>query len=68
MSRANKVNPGRYTTAGRLTPDDLGRERQRQAAPAPEPEPAPRPRRGAAGRAGRVGAETAAKPPAPRRR
>jgi hypothetical protein len=34
MSRQNKVNPGRYQMAGRLTPDDLGRERQRQAAPA----------------------------------
>lgn len=30
MSRQNKVNPGQYTTAGRLSPDDLGRERQRQ--------------------------------------
>jgi hypothetical protein len=31
MSRQNKVNPGQYTSAGRLSPDDLGRERQRQA-------------------------------------
>jgi len=30
MSRQNKVNPGQYTSAGRLSPDDLGRERQRQ--------------------------------------
>lgn len=30
MSRQNKVNPGQYTLAGRLTPDDLGRERPRQ--------------------------------------
>jgi hypothetical protein len=31
MSRDNKVNPGRYTAAGRLSPDDLSRERRRQA-------------------------------------
>ena len=30
MSRQNKVNPDHYTIAGRLTPDDLARERQRQ--------------------------------------
>lgn len=30
MSRQNKVNPGQYTIAGRLSPDDLGRERERQ--------------------------------------
>jgi hypothetical protein len=27
MSRENKVNPGRYTQAGRLSPDDAARER-----------------------------------------
>ena len=32
MSRQNKVNPGQYTSAGRLTPDDLGREMRRQQA------------------------------------
>lgn len=30
MSRQNKVNPGRYKVAGRLSPDDLGRELRRQ--------------------------------------
>jgi hypothetical protein len=30
MSRPNKVNPGQYKLGGRLTPDELGRERQRQ--------------------------------------
>lgn len=30
MSRKNKVNPDHYTMAGRLTPDDLARERTRQ--------------------------------------
>ena len=30
MSRTNKVNPGQYTIAGRLTLDDLGREREKQ--------------------------------------
>ena len=30
MSRQNKVNPGQYTSAGRLSPDDLGRELRRQ--------------------------------------
>jgi hypothetical protein len=31
MSRKNKVNPDHYKVAGRLTPDDLARERQVQA-------------------------------------
>lgn len=30
MSRQNKVNPGHYTRAGRLDPDELGLERRRQ--------------------------------------
>jgi hypothetical protein len=30
MSRHNKVNPDHYTIAGRLTPDDLARERHKQ--------------------------------------
>ena len=36
MSRQNKVNPSQYQIAGRLTPDDLARERvkQRNVAPA----------------------------------
>ena len=34
MSRTNKFNPGQYTQAGRLTPDDAAREmkKQREAA------------------------------------
>jgi hypothetical protein len=31
MSRSNKVNPDHYTIAGRLSPDDLARERAKQA-------------------------------------
>ncbi len=31
MSRQNKVNKSNYDQAGRLTPDDLARERKRQA-------------------------------------
>jgi hypothetical protein len=31
MSRHNKVNPDHYTSAGRLSPDDLARERKKQA-------------------------------------
>jgi hypothetical protein len=31
MSRLNKVNKGNYDQAGRLTPDELGRERMNQA-------------------------------------
>jgi hypothetical protein len=33
MSKHNKVNPGQYTQAGRLTPDDAAREmvKQREA-------------------------------------
>jgi hypothetical protein len=30
MSRQNKVNKGNYDQAGRLTPDDLARERVKQ--------------------------------------
>ena len=38
MSRKNKVNPDHYKVAGRLSPDDLARERMKQSAPRP---PAP---------------------------
>ena len=31
MSRHNKVNPDHYTLAGRLSPDDLARERRKQS-------------------------------------
>lgn len=31
MSRLNKVNKDRYTVAGRLTPDEIARERLRQS-------------------------------------
>ena len=30
MSRKNKVNPGQYTQAGRLSPDDAAREVRKQ--------------------------------------
>jgi hypothetical protein len=30
MSKNNKVNPGQYTQAGRLSPDDAARERGKQ--------------------------------------
>jgi hypothetical protein len=30
MSKQNKVNPGTYTQAGRLSPDDAARERIKQ--------------------------------------
>jgi hypothetical protein len=33
MSKRNKVNPGQYTQAGRLSPDDAARERRAQDAP-----------------------------------
>jgi hypothetical protein len=33
MSRHNTVNKDNYTQAGRLTPDDMARERQKQARP-----------------------------------
>ena len=33
MSRKNKVNPDHYKVAGRLSPDDLARERMKQSAP-----------------------------------
>ena len=29
MSRQNKVNKGNYSQAGRLTPDDMAREREK---------------------------------------
>ena len=60
MSRQNKVNKDSYTQAGRLTPDDMARERQKQQKPdrpdAARPftgrdvinrAPGPRPKRGA---------------------
>ena len=37
MSRKNKVNKDNYTQAGRLTPDDMARERQKQTKPEREP-------------------------------
>jgi len=37
MSRHNKVNPAHYTIAGRLTPDDLARERRKQATTSASP-------------------------------
>jgi hypothetical protein len=33
MSRRNKVNPDHYKLAGRLSADDIARERMRQTAP-----------------------------------
>jgi hypothetical protein len=33
MSRENRVNPGTYTQAGRLTPDDAAREYAKQRQP-----------------------------------
>ena len=45
MSRINKVNPGQYTSAGRLTPDDLGRERQKQVEKRTAPPAPPAPKR-----------------------
>jgi hypothetical protein len=36
MSRQNKVNPGMYTQAGRLTPDDAAREAKKQRESAPD--------------------------------
>lgn len=35
MSRQNKVNPGKYTQRGRLTPDDAAREMAKQQAASP---------------------------------
>jgi hypothetical protein len=37
MSRQNKVNPDHYKLAGRLSPDDLARERQRHMGSQPDP-------------------------------
>lgn len=33
MSKQNKANRNNYTQAGRLTPDQMGRERMKQAKP-----------------------------------
>jgi hypothetical protein len=65
MSKHNKVNPGQYHLAGRLTPDEAARERVKQrntpasATKAPRFEDAPGPRRNTAPRAA-----SAAKPAA----
>jgi len=37
MSKRNKTNPGQYTQAGRLSPDDAARERGRQVVPVASP-------------------------------
>ena len=46
MSRQNKVNKSNYTQAGRLTPDDMAREREKMSRPEGDrvknQEPAPR--------------------------
>jgi hypothetical protein len=46
MSKHNKVNPGQYYVGGRLTPDEMARERMKQqrtpaSTPASTPPPAP---------------------------
>jgi hypothetical protein len=38
MSKHNKANKSNYIQAGRLTPDDMARERQRQGTPRVDPE------------------------------
>jgi hypothetical protein len=43
MSRQNKVNPDHYTQGGRLSPDDLARERQKQSQSGLRPEGKSRP-------------------------
>ena len=35
MSRQNKVNKGNYEQAGRLTPDDMAREREKMSGSLP---------------------------------
>ena len=37
MSKQNKVNKSNYDQAGRLTPDDMAREREKQSAGAKAP-------------------------------
>jgi hypothetical protein len=44
MSKHNKVNPGQYTQAGRLSPDDSAREHQKQTHSAPPEQGAVPPR------------------------
>lgn len=69
MSRKNKVNPDHYKVAGRLSPDDLARERLRQSAPKTartSDEPAGRPT-WMYGRAADTGETAAAKPSATKR-
>jgi hypothetical protein len=41
MSKQNKVNPTQYHVAGRLTPDDLARERVKQRSVAPSGDATP---------------------------
>jgi hypothetical protein len=64
MSRPNKVNPGQYKLGGRLTPDELGRERQRQLGQAAKA--APTRTRAAPTRAPAPAAKTPAGPASPR--
>jgi hypothetical protein len=75
MSRHNKVNPNHYTSAGRLAPDDLARERMRQSQLRPDwhdrredrPFPPMTPARGA-GRLQTVAVDREARPVAPKQR
>ena len=55
MSRQNKVNPDHYKVAGRLSTDDLARERQATRRTAPSA--------GAKGKPAAGAAKRAAKPP-----
>jgi hypothetical protein len=54
MSKQNKVNPGQYYLGGRLTPDDMARERMKQQRVAAVAEPAPRAKAAGAPRAART--------------
>lgn len=66
MSRVNKVNPGKYTQAGRLSPDDSAREmaKQRQSVVGPDGKGNPKSRSEAWMHQAEQALETKALPPA----
>jgi hypothetical protein len=62
MSKQNKVNPGQYHVAGRLTPDDAARERVKQRNVNAATDTAPRSVKAPASRAMPKGGTTASAP------
>jgi hypothetical protein len=66
MSKQNKVNKTNYDQGGRLTPDDLARERMKQGEQSRAKGPPSRSRFGEAGVSGKARSPAAPEPSRPR--